>query len=130
MIRLIHDQTGPLLIDFETQTYQRLPDTRNKIFFNGQMFDYAETFEDVKKNCIVPVWCESVGTKGKRIFCTLLSGNQTYIFFNIEKVGSGWLNNRIEQIAEKQAYFVYVEKNNMAENGLIILSSKKINKKS
>lgn len=124
MIKLIRDEVGPLLIDILNQTYQRIPDTRNKFFVNGKMFDFAETIGELTSMpAIVPVFCVETGEKGKRQYVKLLSGDEHFTFFNVEKIGSQWRQNEISKIFPNKAYFAYFEPQVGAENGYLIMSS-------
>lgn len=130
MYRLIHDELGPVLLDVENQTFQRIPDSREKFIIDGRMFDFSDTvaefLESEKVNAIVPVWCESTGTKGKREFVTLLSGQERYMFFSVERVGGEWVKNKIEKMNPNRAYFVYLESHPDMINECLILSAKMI----
>ena len=126
MFRLIRDELGPVLLDVENQVFQRIPDAREKFIIDGRMFEFSDTiaeFRDSEKvNAIVPVWCESTGTKGKRDFITLLSGQGRYTFFSVERVGGEWVKNKIEKMNPNRAYFVYVESHPDMINECLILS--------
>lgn len=130
MFRLIRDELGPVLLDVENQTFQRIPDAREKFIMNGRMFEFSDTiaeFRDSEKvNAIVPVWCESTGTKGKRDFITLLSGQGRYTFFSIERVGGEWVKNKIEKMNPNRAYFVYLESHPDMINECLILTVRMI----
>lgn len=130
MLRLIHDELGPVLLDVENQTFQRIPDARKKFIIDGRMFDFSETiaeFRDSEKvNSIVPAWCESTGTKGKRDYVTLLSGQEKFTFFSVERVGGEWVKNKIEKMNPNRAYFVYLESHPDMINECLILSVKMI----
>ena len=126
MFRLIRDELGPVLLDVENQTFQRIPDAREKFIIDGRMFDFSDTIaeflESEKVNAIIPVWCESTGSKGKRDFITLLSGQGRYTFFSIERVGGEWVKNKIEKMNPNRAYFVYLESHPDMINECLILT--------
>lgn len=126
MFRLIRDELGPVLLDVENQAFQRIPDAREKFIIDGRMFDFSDTIaefrESEKVNTIVPVWCESTGTKGKRDYVNLLSGQERYTFFSVERVGGAWVKNKIEKMNPNRAYFVYLESHPDMINECLILS--------
>lgn len=130
MYRLIRDELGPVLLDVENQVFQRIPDAREKFIIDGRMFDFSDTIaefrESEKTNSIVPVWCESTGTKGKRDYVTLLSGQEKFTFFSVERVGDEWVKNKIEKMNPNRAYFVYLESHPDMINECLILSVRMI----
>ena len=121
--RLIRDEVSPALLHIPTQTFQRIPDGRDSFFVNGRQFAFSDYISDLKAPGIVPVWCEKTGTKGKRDFATVLSGNDHYTFFNIEKISSYWEKNTIEKMSPGMAYFVFFEPEQRAGNGYLLKST-------
>ena len=130
MFRLIRDELGPVLLDVENQTFQRIPDAREKFIIDGRMFEFLDTIaefrESEKVNAIIPVWCEATGSKGKRDFVVLLSGQEKFTFYSVERVGHSWLKNQIEKMNPNRAYFVYLESHPDMINECLILTVRMI----
>jgi len=120
--RLTKDEIGPLLLNIEEQTFQRIPDTRNSFFVSGRRFDYAERIEELTGAGIVPVWCNKTGDKGKRMYATVLSGESLYTFWNVENIAGAWKRNDIDKMMPGKAYFAYLEPEQGAENDYLIKS--------
>lgn len=142
---ITHEQYGKVLFNTETQGFIVLPDTSNKIALSGRAFDYFESMrefiESEKPMAIVLFFCSGRVVKGKRYQVTLITSSESFDFWNIEKVQSGWLRNEsapqdptapktgIEICYPGSAYLVYMVKESDCLNGVRIKSIKKVEEK-
>ena len=132
MYKLINDEIGPLLLNMEDQTFQRLPDTANKFFRGGRMFNYFESLSDfMQSQCsdaVVPFWAVSFTEKGRRYSIKILIGGDEYTFWNVEKIGSEWIENKIVGCDAEKPYFGYFIRNPGAQNDCLVGSVMEIKK--
>jgi hypothetical protein len=119
---LTKDENGPLLLDVESQTFQRIEDTRNKYFAGGSAFDFRDSIGEAAEleACVTTAFVVKVGEKGKRTFVELLSGLTTYRFWSVEMVGDRWTPNEIAGMREGVGYLLFTEAVAGADNGVII----------
>jgi hypothetical protein len=138
-LKVQHTDGSTVLLDTSEGVYYRLSDVvahnlapDDSIIMNGRYFAYFSTvqvFLDSKKvKAIVPVYCMKKETKGKRFKIQILSGKKTGEFFNVERIGGGWVNNEIDNILPNKAFFLYLEKNKDADNECLIKGVKEIKK--
>lgn len=124
MYRLTRDELGPLLLNIEDQTFQRIPETDNKFFRNGKMFDYFDSLEDLilsgKDMAVIPFWVISFAEKGKRYNVKLLISNSEFTFWNVEKAGREWVKNEIVACDAERPYFGFFVRTKEAQNDCII----------
>jgi len=135
-----HETYGRVLFNTETQGFTVMPDTSNQIALSGRLFPYFETMrefiESDKQSAIILFFCSNREVKGKRYKVTLITGSETFDFWNVEKIVSGWLNheaNKTDASAPKtgieicytgSAYLVYLVKELDCINGVRVKSVK------
>lgn len=119
---LTKDENGPLLLNVEAQTFQRIEDTRNKFFAGGSAFDFRDSIAEAAELevCVTPAFVVKAGEKGKRTFVDLLSGLTTYRFWSVEMVGERWTPNEIAGMREGVGYLLFTEATAGADNGVLI----------
>lgn len=109
-----------------------IPDTRNKAFFKGKMFNSMDNMSEFLKSdldsCIVPVYCSDVYEKKAFRKVTLITHSEQYVFNVSEKGQYSYYRNEIREIEEGQAYFIYLEKFARARNDCLIKAVMKIQK--
>lgn len=134
MMHLLTHSTGSkCLFDTDTQTYSIIPDTRNKFFKDGKMFNkfdsISEFIQSDKNSGIVPAYCSGTGIKGKRTWFTFLDRHNEIKFFNVERISDKWQRNECELCQENKAYFLYVVREDDALNGCLVKRVMEIIKK-
>lgn len=124
-----HTDGGKCLLDTTTFEYYRIPDLTNKSKIGGKFyytFDTIEDFLDSDANiAIIPVFCKTITKKKKRYFVSVISGNDVYDKYNVERINNEWVHNLIDMVPGS-AYFIFAEKNEHADSGFLINRSKKI----
>jgi len=93
----IHEQDGEKLA-INGYDYRVIPDTRNKYFSRGKMYDYftnvREFLDSDKTMCVVTLFVIERKKKGKRYFVTLLDAvSETFTIYNVEHYNGQWVNN-------------------------------------
>lgn len=139
------DSQNICVFDTATQKLYELPDTSNQIALSGRFFAYFETLrefiESDKQAAIIMFFCSGREVKGKRYKVTLITGSESFEFWNVEKISSGWLNHEansrdvtapktgIEICYTGSAYLVYLVKESDCLNGVRVKSVKKMENK-
>jgi len=92
----IHKQDGEKLA-INGYDYRVIPDTRNKYFSRGKMYNYftnvREFLESDKNMCVVPLFVQNRKTKGRRYFIEVIDEQEVYKIFNVEHYNGQWVNN-------------------------------------
>lgn len=128
--RLTHDELGPVLINLTAQTFQRIPDTRNTFKGRFRAFDSLSDFlQSEHESAVIPFFCIKFEEKGKRHFVEILTGNEQYKFWNVEKLNGKWEQNAITMVDPHSAYFGFFKRARGSDNDCIIQSVMKIEKK-
>ena len=129
---LTHFDGYPVLFDTETQMYHRFPEPKSICKMNGKEYDFRDDLSHFLNStlsvCIIPVFCAEKKRQGKRERVLFISGLNSVWFLNAEHTGDKWERNKIDGIEPKNAYFVYLKRDNNFENGCQILAAKKIEK--
>jgi hypothetical protein len=132
MIRLITDETGPMLLNIENQTFARIPETFNKFFKNGKMFDFFDTITEFilsgKPAAVIPFWALAFAEKGKRYNIRVLVEHDEYTFWNVERIGGEWVQNNILNVDAEKPYFGYFIRSPAALNECTLQSTFEIKK--
>lgn len=127
---LNHTDGGQCLFDSETKGIHRFIQVDGKIYIRGLWFSFFETFESftdsTEQKAIIPAFCLKIAKQGKREKVTLINGNFSTEFLNVERIGDKWEKNKIENLEQKNAYLLFVSRNEMADNGCLILTSKRL----
>lgn len=135
------DSQNICVFDTATQKLYELPDTSNQIALSGRLFAYFETLrefiESDKQAAIIMFFCSGREVNGKRYKVTLITGSESFEFWNVEKISSGWLNHEansrdatapktgIEICYTGSAYLVYLVKETDCLNGCRVKSVKR-----
>lgn len=131
-IRLTRDETGPILLNIENQTFQRIPETANKFFKGGKMFDFFDTITEFLKSdsqaAVIPFLAVSFTEKGKRYNVRILVEHDEYLFWSVEKIGSEWVKNNIIGIDAEKPFLGYFIRNPGAINECTLQSTFEIKK--
>lgn len=136
-----HETYGRVLFNTETQGFTVIPDTSNKIALSGKLFDYFESVrefvESDKQSAIILFFCSNREVQGKRYKVTLITQSETYDFWNVEKISSGWISHEsssrdtaaprtgIEICYTGSAYLIYLVKETDCLNGVRVKSVKR-----
>lgn len=139
---ITHEVHGRVLFNTETQGFTVLPDTSNTIALSGRSFPYfdslREFIESDKEAAVILFFCSNRDVKGRRYKVTLITMNESFEFWNIEKIASGWLSHESsprDQSAPKtgieicytgSAYLVYMVKEPDSLNGVRVKSVKNV----
>lgn len=130
---LTHTDGGRCLYDSETKEIHRFTQVDGKVYVGNMWLSFFETFESfaasTENKAIVPVFCLKIVKDGRRDKITLINGNFSSEFFNVERTDNKWAKNKIEEMQPKNAYLLFVSKNEQADNRCLILSSKKLTNK-
>lgn len=130
MARVIEQDGKRYLLD--GYKFTEIPDTRNKAFFKGKMFNFSETVNSFLKgkeeSCIVPVYCTQISEKRAFKSVILITKTEEYRFTNSERGQYSYYRNEIKDIQDGRAYFIFLEKFGRARNDCLIKAVKEINK--
>lgn len=128
-----HCDGGKCLLDTSTFKYYMFLDVAGKAIIEKKLYNYFDTIKEFVdsdfKTAIIPVFCNEVKKHKKRFFVKLLSGQDVFDFYNVEKIADHWTNNEIGLMDKINAYFIFVEKHRDADNDFIIRGCKHIEKK-
>jgi hypothetical protein len=109
-----------------------IPNTRDKAYFKGKMFDVRDRVDDFMKSdltsCIIPVYCSGVFEKKAFKKVTLITREEEYEFMSSEKGQYSYYRNEIKEIEKGGAYFIFLEKFARARNDCLIKAVMKIEK--
>jgi len=138
---ITHEVHGRVLFNTETQGFTVMPDTSNTIALSCRSFDYFDTvrefIESDKQAAILLFFCSNRVVSGKRYKVTLITMSESFDFWNVEKITSGWIrheSDRLDQSAPKtgieicytgSAYLVYLVKESDCLNGVRVKSVKR-----
>lgn len=123
-----HSDGGKCLLDTNTLEYYRLPDLSNKTIIGGKVYGYFDTIKEYLesdfKTALIPVICNNIKKDKKRWVVRLLSGRDTFQFYNVEVIAGVWTRNEILEMKGMKAYFIFVEKHHDADNDFLIRGCK------
>lgn len=127
---LTHTDGGKCLYDSETKEIHKFIQVDGKVYIGNMWLSFFETFESfaasTEQKSIIPVFCLKIAKQGRRDKVTLINGNFSTEFFNVERIDDKWEKNKIEEMQPKNAYLLFVSRSERADNGCLILSSKKL----